>query len=200
MVRAHLFKLGLTGSIATGKSTVAKIFKEFDVPVFDADKAVHQIYNRQDVVAEIANHFPKAICNGIIDRDELGRLISENSDKLASLETIIHPLVDELRQDFIKKAQESRAKMAIFDVPLLFETKSENNYDAVLVTYCDADIQTNRALARPGMTKTKLKAILKRQLPQEEKIRRADFSVDTTPPLHNIRPKIFDIYNMCQRA
>jgi dephospho-CoA kinase len=184
-----MLKLGLTGSIATGKSTVLRIFTELGVPVFSSDDVVHELY-RAEAVASIEALFPRTAKDGEIDRTELSRQLVAAPEKLPQLEAIVHPLVRARVRRFLEEADASGAKLAVVDVPLLFETGFDYGLDEVAVTSVAEPIQRERALARPGMSVEKLDAILARQLPQAEKRARADYVFDTSGPLAETREAV----------
>lgn len=170
--------LGLTGSIGMGKSTVAAMFEELGVPVFDADAAVHRLQGEGGrLVAAIEAMFPDTTGPKGIDRTLLGEAVLADPRALKRLEALIHPAVGEERAAFI--AAHADAPLLVFDVPLLFETGGEKRVDKVVVVSAPADIQRARVLARPGMTAAKLDAILARQIPDAEKRARADFIIPT---------------------
>lgn len=172
--------VGLTGSIAMGKSDTLQMFAELGVPVFDADAEVHALYEAGgDAVPAIAAALPATVRDGRVDRAILSRIVTEDPANLALLETIVHPLVRERQQRFIAAAKSAGAKLVVLDIPLLFETGGETRVDKVVVVSAPAAEQRRRALARPGMSEEKLARILARQMPDVEKRRRADFVVDT---------------------
>lgn len=171
--------LGLTGSAAMGKSATAKMFADEGVPVFDADAAVHRLYEGE-AVAPVAAAFPDVVANGRIDRERLAARVLNNSEALRRLEEIVHPFVRAARERFLAEADAGGAKVAVLDIPLLFETGGDKRVDAVLVVTAPADVQRRRLLERPGMTEEKIAGILARQMPDAEKRRRADFVVDTS--------------------
>ncbi|MDB5561368.1 MAG: dephospho-CoA kinase [Hyphomicrobiales bacterium] len=175
-------KLGLTGSIATGKSTVLKAFADLGVLTFSSDSAVHELY-QSEAVAPVEALFPGVAKNGVIDREALGREVLASPEKLKLLEATVHPLVRARIARFLDEAEKGGAFLAVVDIPLLFEGGFDYGLDAVAVTICDEATQRQRALARPGMTVEKLDAILARQMPQAEKKRRASFVFDTSGPL-----------------
>jgi dephospho-CoA kinase len=183
------FKVGLTGSIATGKSTVLKLFADRGVPVFSADDAVHALY-RGEAVAPVDKLFPGVARNGAIDREALSRQVLQNPSRIEALEAVVHPLVRKRVAAFLAEAEAKGAPLAVVDIPLLFETGFDYGLDAVAVTVCDEATQRQRALARPGMTVEKLDGILARQLPQAEKRRRATYLFDTTQPLDRMRQMV----------
>lgn len=171
--------LGLTGSVGMGKSATAKMFREEGVPVFDADAAVHRLYESK-AAPPIETAFPGTTLSGRVDRERLSAKVVGNADALKKLESIVHPLVREERREFLAQAKASGAKVALLDIPLLFETESSEAVDKVVVVSAPAEVQRKRVLAREGMTEEKFKAILARQMPDAEKRRRADFVVDTS--------------------
>jgi len=172
-----MLKVGLTGSIATGKSTIAAFFIAKGVPVFDSDATVAEIYTCHDFIDMIKAQFPTCIQNGKIDRHLLGQLVFADPQKLAQLEQLLYPKVIEARVNFIEV--HAAEPLLVFDVPLLYEKHLEGEMDQVICTYCDDGIQMARALERPHMTAEKLRHILSHQLPQNKKIARADFTIDT---------------------
>ena len=184
--------LGLTGSIGMGKSTTAKLFAEAGVPVYDADAAVHRLYEGEAVpVIEAA--FPGTTVNGKVDRDRLSAQVVHDPAAIKRLEGIVHPMLGASRQKFLHDAEQSGAPVAVVDVPLLYETGGEKRVDAVVVVTTSPEIQRQRILARDNMTGEKLDAILARQLPDAEKRQRADFVVDTSHGLDPVRARIRDI-------
>ena len=186
--------LGLTGSIGMGKSTTAKLFAEAGVPVYDADAAVHVLYEGEAVPA-IEAAFPGTTVNGKVDRNKLSARVVHDPAAIKRLEQIVHPMLGASRQKFLDDAERSGAPVAVVDVPLLFETGGEKRVDAVVVVTTTPEIQRQRILARDNMTSEKLDAILARQLPDAEKRRRADFVVDTSDGADPVRLRIRDILN-----
>jgi dephospho-CoA kinase len=184
--------LGLTGSIGMGKSTTAALFEEASVPVYDADAAVHQLYEGE-AVAAIEAAFPGTTENGKVDRNKLSARVVHDAAAMRKLEEIVHPMLGASRQKFLQDAEQSGAPVAVVDVPLLFETGGEKRVDAVVVVTTSLEIQRERILARPNMTAEKLDAILARQMPDAEKRKRAHFVVDTSHGLDPVRARIKDI-------
>jgi dephospho-CoA kinase len=184
--------LGLTGSIGMGKSTTAKLFAEAGVPVYDADAAVHQIYEGEAAPA-VEAAFPGTTVGGRVDRNKLSARVVHNPAAIRRLEAIVHPMLGASRQKFFEDAEQSGAPVAVVDVPLLYETGGEKRVDAVVVVTTTPEIQRERILARDNMTVEKLDAILARQLPDAEKRKRADFVVDTSDGLDPVRARIRDI-------
>ena len=184
--------LGLTGSIGMGKSTTAKLFAEAGVPVYDADAAVHRLYEGEAAPA-IEAAFPGTTVDGKVDRTRLSAQVVHDPAAMRRLEQIVHPMLGASRQKFLDDAEQSGASVAVVDVPLLFETGGEKRVDAVVVVTTTPEVQRERILARDNMTGEKLDAILARQLPDAEKRKRADFVVDTSHGLDPVRARIRDI-------
>src|SRR5271167_109603 len=190
--------LGLTGSIGMGKSTTAKLFAEAGVPVYDADAAVHMLYEGEAGPA-IETAFPGTTANGKVDRNKLSARVVHDAAAMKRLEEIVHPMLGASRQKFLHDAEQSGASVAVVDIPLLFETGGEKRVDAVVVVTTTPEIQRQRILARDNMTGEKLDAILARQMPDTEKRRRADFVVDTSHGLDPVRARIRDILEEAAR-
>jgi len=184
--------LGLTGSIGMGKSTTAKLFEEAGVAVYDADAAVHQLYEGEAAPA-IEAAFPGTTADGKVDRAKLSARVVHDPAAIRQLEQIVHPMLGASRQKFFDNAEAAGAPVVVVDVPLLFETGGEKRVDAVVVVSTDAATQRERILARGTMTNEALDGILARQLPDAEKRKRADFVVDTSHGLDPVRAAIRDI-------
>ncbi|WP_323775529.1 dephospho-CoA kinase [Leisingera sp.] len=194
------FSLGLTGSIGMGKSTTAKLFAAKGCAVWDADAAVHRLYSAGGAaVRPMSAAFPDAIQNGAVNRAGLKCIISENPDALKHIEAIVHPLVAKDRAEFRTRAQ---SDILVFDIPLLFETGSDAEMDAVACVFADAETQKERVFARGTMTVKQFEHILQKQMPIEEKRARADYAIETdtlehaaaqvTEILADIRRKLAD--------
>jgi dephospho-CoA kinase len=190
--------LGLTGSIGMGKSTTAKLFAEAGVPVYDADAAVHRLYEGEAVPA-IEAAFPGTTVDGKVDRARLSALVVHDPAAMKQLERIVHPMLGASRKKFLDQAERSGAPVAVVDVPLLYETGGHNRVDAVVVVTTSPEVQRERILARDNMTGEKLDAILARQLPDSEKRKRADFVVDTSHGLEPVRARIRDILDQAAK-
>jgi dephospho-CoA kinase len=186
-----MFVIGLTGSIAMGKSTTARMFVEEGVPVHDADAAVHRLYE-SEAVSAIEAEFPGTTRDGRVDRALLGQRVAGNPEALRRLETIVHPLVAAVRDRFLADARAKGAKVAVLDVPLLFETGGDKRVDAVVVVSAPADVQRARMLER-GIPAERMAALLARQMPDAEKRRRADFVVDTGHGIEHARAQVRQI-------
>jgi dephospho-CoA kinase len=187
-----MFVLGLTGSVAMGKSTTARFFAEAGVPVHDADAVVHQLYENE-AVPLIEAAFPGTTTNGKVDRVKLGGRVINDLAALHQLEAIVHPLVQDAERRFLADAERSGAAVVVLDIPLLFETGGDQRVDAVVVVTAPPEVQRARVLERPGMTPQKLDAMLMRQMPDSEKRRRADFIVDTSRGFDEARAQVQEI-------
>jgi dephospho-CoA kinase len=184
-----MFVLGLTGSLGMGKTTTARFFAEAGVPVHDADAVVHRLYEGE-AVAAIETAFPGTTANGQVDRITLAARVLGDSAALKRLEAIVHPLVHEAERRLLAGAKAAGEKIAVLDIPLLFETGGDQRVDAVVVVSAPKEVQTARVLERPGMTMEKLEAILANQMPDVEKRRRADFVVDTSQGFDAARAQV----------
>lgn len=181
--------LGLTGSIAMGKSTVAQMFVDEAIPHFDADAAVHHLQGPDGaLVAEIEAAFPGTTGPAGVDRQKLGPIVLGDRDKLALLESIIHPAVAAMRRQFL--IDHADAPIVLFDVPLLFEKGGAAGVDKIVVVSAPADQQRRRALAREGMTVEKFEHILSLQMPDAEKRKRADYVIDTGVSIAETRHQV----------
>ena len=187
-----MFLLALSGSIATGKSTILAMFKDEGIATISADEIVKQLY-QNEAVKPISQIFPKSIKNGTIDKQALSLLLLAQPEKFDVLEAIIHPLVQEKLQQFIKIQQKLGQKLLVIEIPLLFETTNKYDFDAILVSFVDEETQAKRALKRGGMSKEKLEMILAKQVSQKEKIKRADFTIDSSNSLQEVRNQVKEI-------
>jgi dephospho-CoA kinase len=187
-----MFILGLTGSIGMGKSATAKMFAEEGVAVYDADAAVHRLYEGE-ATPQIEAAFPGTTNAGKVDREILGKRVLGDGEAIKRLEQIVHPLVAQARERFLAEAERNGASVVVLDIPLLFETGGDKRCDAVVVVSAPPDTQRTRAFERPGMTEQKLDALLAKQVPDAEKRRRADFVVDTSKGFDHARAQVRDI-------
>ncbi len=170
--------IGVTGSIATGKTYVTDCFEQLDVKTWRADNAVHHILDRPEVVKQLHAMFPEIVKAEKVDRIALGNVVFASSEKLKRLEELIHPLVEADVVEFVN-VQKATHDLLVLDIPLLLEKKLGYVCDLIVVTHCKEETQTKRALEREGMTKEKLQMILEKQMPQLEKRRYADYEIDT---------------------
>jgi len=187
-----MIRIALTGSIGMGKSTVAGMFERVGIPVFDADAVVRRLQGPGGgLVAKIGELFPGTVRCGTLDRECLAHIVLGDPAKLAALEATVHPAVREARERFI--AEHTEAPALVFEIPLLFETGGETEFDKVVVVSAPAEVQRARVLSRLGMSAAKLDSILARQLPDEDKRRRADFVIDTGTDLSTTERQVHDI-------
>jgi len=184
-----MFILGLTGSVGMGKSVTARFFAEEGVPVHDADAVVHRLYEGDAAVA-IEAAFPGTTADGKVDRNKLSARVLGDAAALKRLEAIVHPLVHEAERRLLAEAEARGEKVAVLDIPLLFETGGDQRVDAVVVVSAPAEVQRARVLERPGMTLEKLEAILAKQMPDAEKRHRADFVVDSSQGFDAARSQV----------
>lgn len=186
--------LGLTGSIGMGKSTTTAMFADEGAMTWNADDTVHALYARGGAaVAPISAAFAGVVIDGAVDRTLLANALGRDEAAFRRLEQIVHPLVMKGRLEDLAAAETRGVRLALLDIPLLFETGGDAAVDAVVVVTADPDIQRARVLARPGMTTERFGAILARQLPDAEKRRRADFIVETGHGLDAARQAVRDI-------
>ena len=186
--------LGLTGSIGMGKSTTGRMFADEGALLWDADAAVHRLEARGGAAVEpLGEAFPGVVVDGAVDRARLAEALGRDEDAFKRLEAIVHPLVAQDRAQDLAAARAEGVRLAVLDIPLLFETGGDAFVDAVVVVTADPEVQAARVLARPGMTRERFDAILARQLPDAEKRRRADFVVDTGRGLDAAREQVAQI-------
>ncbi len=186
--------LGLTGSIGMGKTTTTAMFADEGALVWNADEAVHRLYARGGAaVGPVGEAFPGVVVNGAVDRTRLAGALGQDGAAFRRLEAIVHPLVVRGRLEDLAEAERRGVRLAVLDIPLLFETGGDAAVDAVVVVTADPEVQAARVLARPGMTRERFEAILARQLPDTEKRRRADFIVDTGHGLEAARTRVREI-------
>jgi len=191
--------IGLTGSIGMGKSETAKMFRALGVPVYDADAAVHELYEKGGKAVEpIRAAFPSAIVDDAVDRKALSRCVLGLPEEMKKLEAIVHPLVGEAQMVFLRDNLAAGHKMAVLDIPLLYETGGEARVDIVVVVSAPYDLQKSRVLARPDMDEAKFAAIHAKQVPDAEKRRRADFIVDSDKGLEHARAQVAAIVEALQ--
>jgi dephospho-CoA kinase len=186
--------LGLTGSIGMGKTTTTAMFADEGALVWNADEAVHRLYARGGAaVGPVGQAFPGVVVDGEVDRIRLAGALGQDEDAFRRLEAIVHPLVLQGRFEDLAGAERRGVRLAVLDIPLLFETGGDAAVDAVVVVTADPEVQAARVLARLGMTRERFEAILARQMPDPEKRRRADFIVDTGRGLEAARAAVREI-------
>ncbi len=172
--------VGLTGSIGMGKSTAAKMLRQMGVPVYDADANVHAIQAKGGVaLPAIEAAFPGVVKDGVLDRQALGARVFGNKEALRKLEAIVHPLVGQRQRAFLKRAARRGEKLVVLDIPLLFEGAGERRVDATLVVSAPAFLQRRRVMARPGMSTERFEGILRQQVPDALKRRKATIVIPT---------------------
>ncbi len=183
--------IGLTGSIGMGKTTTAKLFADAGIPGFDADAAVHKLYEKGSKAAHVLfEHFPKAIVDGAVDRRILAEYLAANDKNFALLEQLVHPLVAEARQEWTEKQRKKGTEIVLFDIPLLFEKKLEKSVDYVVLASAPKLVQQERVLARKAMTRKKFEQILLRQIPDAKKRQQADYIIETGDGIENARLQV----------
>jgi len=189
--------LGLTGSIGMGKSTTTAMFADAGAYVWNADDAVHELYAKGGAaVGPVGEAFPGVVVDGAVDRARLAEALGDDGEAFRRLEALVHPLVMKGRLEALAAAEARGVRLAVLDIPLLFETGGDAAVDAVVVVTAPAAVQAARVLARPGMTRERFEAILARQLPDTEKRRRADFVIDTSVGLEAARVRVDEIVGM----
>ncbi len=174
------YVLGLTGSIGMGKSTTAEMFRNLCVPVWDADAAVHRMYAKNGAaVGGIGRICPPAVLNGAVDRQVLRDWVAADNAAIGRIEAVVHPLVAMDRKEFLATERTAGTTLVVLDIPLLFETGGDQVVDAVAVVSAPIDVQTERVLSRPGMTRELFDQIRTSQMPDEEKRKRADYVIES---------------------
>lgn len=203
-----MLKIGLTGSIGMGKSTVAKMFAALGVPLFDADAAVHRLYARGGAaVGPVGEAFPEAVVDGALSREILARLVLGKPEAIRRLEQIVHPLVGDERRAFLTEAQARGAAMVVLEIQMLLEglarhperPRDQSGVDVIVVVSAPAAMQRARVLARPGMTEEKFAAILSNQLPDAEKRKLADHVIDTGTSLEETEAQVRELVTRLRR-
>ena len=186
-------KIGLTGSIGMGKTETAKMFYEFGIPVFDSDGAVHKLLDENGAAVDsVAAAFAGVKSDNKIDRKRLGAKVFDNVSELEKLERILHPMVSEMRSDFVKAAD---GDLVVFDIPLLFEKSYENECDFIVVVSAQPDVQRKRVMSRSGMTEKRFQDILNKQMPDAEKREKADFIIQTYKGFEYARERVKKVIN-----
>lgn len=192
MSERKMLRVGLTGSIGMGKSTTAEMFRAEGIAVLDSDRLVHDLY-KGPAAAEIERAFPGVVTDGAVDRQRLAARVLNDPAALERLEKIVHPMVWAARDALIEERQNKGDRIIVFDIPLLFETGAEKDFDAIVVVTAPEDVQKARVLARVGMTAEKFASILSKQTPDREKRARADFVVHTDKGLDAARDEVRNI-------
>jgi len=186
-----MYILGLTGSIAMGKSTVLAMFRDCGVPVYDADEEVRTLLRESiHLKKALKKIFPEAFEGEEVNRVRLAGLVFKNEERLRELEAAIHPIVMKRMARFIKAHGKKSEPLIVLDIPLLFETGAGDICDGVAVVSAPPEVQKKRALERANITGERLSLILSRQLPDEEKRKRADFIISTGGSLAKTRKEV----------
>ena len=189
-----MYLIGLTGSIGMGKSATANLFQEAGVPAYDADAAVHALYEKGGAaVTPIGELVPEAIIDGAVDRAILGQHVLKDAAKLKALEAIVHPLAGQSQFDFLAQAKADKAACVVLDIPLLFETGGQDFVDCVVVVSAPFEVQKQRVLAREGMSEERFHDILAKQMPDKDKRAQADFIVDSAISIEDARRQVHAI-------
>jgi dephospho-CoA kinase len=181
--------IGLTGGIGMGKTSAAAHFASRGVPVFDADAYVHRLYEGP-AVAAIEAAFPGIAVDGRVDRERLAAQVAGAPERLKKLEAVVHPLVVRAEIDFLREQEAKGVKLAVLEIPLLFETGAESRTDVTIALSAPEDVQKARVMERPGMTVEKLEALRARQLSDVERRKRADYVVDSGTTLENMQEQL----------
>ncbi len=196
-----MIKVGLTGSIGMGKSTTAHMFADEGIPVYDADREVHLIYEKGgEAVPFVAELFPSAVVDGRVDRTRLSKLVLNDKEKLKKLEAAVHPLVGKRQLEFLRENAKAGADMVVLDIPLLFETGGTERVDVIVVVSAPPEVQRERVLERDGMSEEKFQSILQKQVPDAEKRAGADYIVDTGRGLEPAREQVREIIRKIRQS
>lgn len=191
-----MIHIGLTGSIGMGKSTVAQMFRDESIPVSDADQVVHQLYTQsKPLKLALTEAFGDVLTNEVVDRAKLSSRLRADTKGFSLLDAIVHPYVAAERDRFVKTNREAGTRLIVSDIPLLFETGAEAQFDKVVVVSAPPEVQAQRVLARPGMTSEKFAQILSRQTPDTEKRQRADFVINTGQDIEATRAEVRALIN-----
>ena len=193
MKKSSTIILGLTGSIGMGKTTTAKMFAKYGIPVWEADTSVHKLYSKEGEAVELFKEkFPSSIVNNEVSRAELKKLINDDERNLKTIETLIHPLVSNDRKRFVKAAEKKNIPLIVLDIPLLFEKGHEKSVDYIVVVSVTKETQRKRVLKRNTMTPEMVEKILKIQMSDAEKRQKADFVI-VTDTLKQAEIKVLEI-------
>ena len=193
MKKSSTIILGLTGSIGMGKTTTAKMFAKYGIPVWEADTSVHKLYSKEGEAVELFKEkLPSSIVNNEVSRAELKKLINDDERNLKTIETLVHPLVSNDRKRFVKAAEKKNIPLIVLDIPLLFEKGHEKSVDYIVVVSVTKETQRKRVLKRNTMTPEMVEKILKIQMSDAEKRQKADFVI-ITDTLEQAEIKVLEI-------
>jgi dephospho-CoA kinase len=186
-----MMRIGLTGSIGMGKSATAELFLAAGVAVFDSDACVHTLYGPGGAaVIPVERAFPGVSGPDGVDRSKLSAVLAADPEQFKALEAIVHPLVNQCREEFVAQCEKRGDDLVVFDIPLLFETGGDALVDKIVVVSAPDEIRRQRVLERPGMTADKLDSIIARQMPDADKRERADYVVETSGGLDDARGQV----------
>jgi dephospho-CoA kinase len=184
-----VFILGLTGSIAMGKTTVSNMFRDLKVPVWCADTEVHKLYSKEGSATKIIKKFyPEVVIKSGVDKTKLKELIHQDNGVLGKIEKIVHPLLKSSKDTFLECNK--RESVIIFDIPLLFEKNQQSRFNGVVVVTASAKTQRDRVLKRANMTEKDFEFIKQQQIKEEEKIKKADFIINTDKSLSETKEDV----------
>ena len=193
MKKSSTIILGLTGSIGMGKTTTAKMFAKYGIPVWEADTSVHKLYSKEGEAVELFKEkLPSSIVNNEVSRAELKKLINDDERNLKTIETLVHPLVSNDRKRFVKAAEKKKIPLIVLDIPLLFEKGHEKSVDYIAVVSVTKETQRKRVLKRNTMTPEMVEKILGIQMSDAEKRQKADFVI-ITDTLEKAEIKVLEI-------
>jgi dephospho-CoA kinase len=195
-----MITIGLTGSIASGKSTVAASFAAHGIPVFDSDAQVHALYREQNFIKKLEAAFPGSTDQQGVSREKLAQLVLDKPAQLQKLEMMVHPEIRDREKNFFAEHKARGSTMAAADIPLLFEKNRDGDFDKIILVCAPELIRKQRALMRPGMTEHKWQAILRHQLPDIEKRKRANIIIDNTDTIEDLQNKVAEIIQDLRKA
>lgn len=176
-------KITITGNIGSGKSSIAQIFADQQIPIFDADAAIQKIYQSNLEFTQAITAYDHAlITNNKVDKAKIIAYLYQNPDFIITLEGMLYPLLAQKREAFIKQCINENHTMSVFEIPLLFEKNLEKNYDFIILLYAPYDIRLERTLRRPDMTQEKFDLMNNKQIPYQNVINQADLVIDTSQP------------------
>ena len=176
-----MYKIGITGSIGTGKTSIANVFALFNIPIFDADREIKNILRKKEVLKKLNNTWPLVVKKGHIDKLKLKTIIFSNKDEKKKLEKILYPYLEKEKKEFEKI--NFKKTILVYDVPLIYETKSEKNYDIILLAHCHKKIQKKRVLERDKIPSSLFEKIVASQLSFKEKIKFQPYLINTNSKL-----------------
>ena len=175
-----MYKIGITGSIGTGKTSIADVFAFFKVPIFDADKEIKKILSKKEIKEKLKSLWPSIVNNDHIDKLKLRSIIFSKKNEKKKLERLLYPYLKIEKERF--ENTNYKEKLLVYDIPLIYETKSENDYDLILLANCNPEVQRKRVLIRDKISKSLYEKIIRSQLSFDEKIK--------------FRPKIINTNNL----